>query len=55
MKDCADRDAYGKAFGKQVQNFLSQRLQTLMEETDSKNSAGGGGGSVLDSIRGMFN
>jgi glutathione S-transferase len=27
MNDCAKREAYGKAFGKQVQTFLLQRLQ----------------------------
>mmetsp|Transcript_24828 Transcript_24828/g.58926 ORF Transcript_24828/g.58926 Transcript_24828/m.58926 type:complete len:326 (+) Transcript_24828:23-1000(+) len=48
MKDCVEREAYGKAFGEQTQRFLSQRLETLLDETNSAE------GSVLDSIRGMF-
>jgi len=36
MKDCASREAYGQAFGSQVQNYLVQSLDAMKPGDDSK-------------------
>ena len=46
MKDCASRDAYGKAYGSQVQNYLVKSLE-VMEE-------GGEGGEGKKKMFGVF-
>lgn len=53
MKDCAERKAYGQAFGTKVQGFLLERLDSFVSE--AKEEEGQNGGSVLNSIRGLFN
>lgn len=35
MQDCANREMYGKAFGKPVQNFLLQKLEIMAQSSGS--------------------
>lgn len=37
MRDCASRPSYQQAFGTNVQSFLLERLDTMMEKEDDNN------------------
>lgn len=54
MKNCASRDAYGKAFGKNVQQYLIGSLEEMMVEQSGNINGDGKEGEEKKKLFGMF-